>query len=115
MGKKKIEEDLSILKTMDNETVVSLIDSVYEYYMNPDSFPISKLTPGIRAPFSAIYQVFCKADRMYESLHSLGLNKEVKQKMLSKISNIYYENASRFGLLTEFITNPKSHLDIHWL
>ena len=48
-------EKLHCLAEFDNETAISLIDSAYQYLLNPKSVPLKKLTLNVRVPFSAIY------------------------------------------------------------
>ena len=51
MGK----EDLAILKDLDTDTTLQLIDSVYLYLLDSKSVPIKKMSVQIRVPFSSIY------------------------------------------------------------
>ena len=96
-------KELYILKSLDNETVLQLIDAAYEY-MNGS--PLPKLTINVRAPFSAIYRCLKHAGpKMYGELLEMSLDKEIKTELMLKMSNIYSENATRVGLLTTY------HLD----
>jgi hypothetical protein len=51
MGK----EDLAILKDLDTDTTLQLIDSVYLYLLDSKSVPIKKMSVQVRVPFSSIY------------------------------------------------------------
>ena len=47
--------DLAVLKQLDNETAVSLIDSAYKYLLDKKSVPLKKLSINARVPFSTIF------------------------------------------------------------
>ena len=51
MGK----EDLAVLKDLDTDTTLQLIDSVYLYLLDSKSVPIKKMSVQVRVPFSSIY------------------------------------------------------------
>ena len=98
-----VSKNLAILKKLDDETAIQLIDSAYEYYLDPQSYPLKKLTINVRAPFSAIYSVLKKAGvKIYQEIMEMSLSKAVKAHLMTKISSIYEVNAKRIGLLTNY-------------
>ena len=50
-----VKNDLILLKELDNETAISLIDSAYKFLLDKKSVPIKKLSVNARVPFSSIY------------------------------------------------------------
>jgi len=40
MSKSKLETDLAILRSIDSEQAIQLIDSAYDYFIDPKSFPL---------------------------------------------------------------------------
>ena len=50
-----MKEDLKVLKDLDTDTCIQLIDSAYLYLLDKKSLPLKKLTINVRIPFSAIY------------------------------------------------------------
>ena len=98
-----ISKSLSILKKLDDETAISLIDSAFDYYLDPSNYPIKKLTINVRAPFSAIYSVFKKAGiKVYKEISLTTLSKPIKTHLMTKLASIYEINAYRVGLLTSY-------------
>lgn len=83
MAKSKLETDLSILKSMETDQVIQLIDSAYDYFIDPKSFPIQRLTLNIRAPFSAIYMTIKNANpKTYDLIMGMGFEPRVSEKLL---------------------------------
>ena len=98
-----VSKSLSILKKLDDDSAIQLIDSAYEYYLDPQNYPLKKLTINIRAPFSAIYSVMKKAGvKVYQDISNMSLSKPVKQHLMGKISSIYEVNAQRISLLVNY-------------
>ncbi|CAI2381602.1 unnamed protein product [Moneuplotes crassus] len=98
-----IIKSLAILKKLDDETAIQLIDSAYDYYIDPSSYPLKKLTINVRAPFSAIYSVLKKAGiKVYKDISASSLPKPVKSHLQTKLASIYEINAKRMGLLTTY-------------
>jgi hypothetical protein len=56
-----MKEDLTMLADFDSETAIQLIESAYQYLLDPKSLPLKKLTYNVRIPFSIIYS-FLKAN-----------------------------------------------------
>ncbi len=50
-----VKTDLAVLKQLDAETAVQLIDSAHKYLLDKKSVPLKKLSINARVPFSAIY------------------------------------------------------------
>ena len=95
MSKSKLEQDLSILKHLDSDQVIQLIDSAFDYFIDPKSFPLQKLTLNIRAPFSAIYLCIKNANpKTYDMIMNMGLDDRVRARLLEKVSSIYAESAT---------------------
>ena len=96
-------KNLAILKKLDDDTAIQLIDSAYDYYLDPQNYPLKKLTINVRAPFSAIYSVLKKAGvKVYQDIMEMNLSKPIKAHLMEKISSIYEVNAHRVGLLTNY-------------
>ena len=84
-----VAKSLAVLKKYDDETVIQLIDSAHQYFLDPSNFPLKRLTAEARAPFSAIYSVFKKSGiKVYQEVNEISLSKTVKAHLLDKIVKI---------------------------
>ena len=50
-----VKTDLNVLKDLDSETAIQLVDSAYKYLLDKKSVPLKKLSVNARVPFSAIH------------------------------------------------------------
>ena len=63
-----MKEDLTMLSQFDEETAIQLIESAYQYLLDPKSLPLKKLTYNVRIPFSLIYS-FLKGNPAKQIAH----------------------------------------------
>ena len=98
-----VRTDLSILKQLDSETAIQLIDSAYKYLLDRKSVPIKKLSVNARVPFSAIH-TFLKGNphQRIEELDSLDVEEDVKKAIKAKIYLMYAQNFTKVGLLSTY-------------
>ena len=46
---------MQVLSSLDDDTVIQLIDNAYNYLLDKKSVPLKKLSPAVRVPFSVLY------------------------------------------------------------
>lgn len=96
-----MKQDLAVVKQLDAETALQLIDSAYQYLIDKKSLPLKKLSVQVRVPFSAIYS-FLRAnpDHSIRALEQMtGLEETVKQALKAKLYLMYAQNYTQVGLL----------------
>ena len=98
-----VKTDLAILKQLDNETAIQLIDSAYKYLLDKKSVPIKKLAVNARVPFSAII-TFLKGNPQHRiaELDQLDMEDEVKKVVKAKVYLMYAQNFTQVGLLGSY-------------
>ena len=106
-------EKLLILSDYDNETAIQLIESAYQYILNPKSVPLKKLSFNVRIPFSAIYQFLrTQPNKQISVLDDMAkdlkdkkkshLSMEIVNALKEKIYLLYGQNYQRVGLLSNY-------------
>ena len=98
-----VRTDLAVLKSLDNETAIQLIDSAYKFLLDKKSVPLKKLSVNARVPFSAIY-TFLKGNphtRIAE-IDNLDVEEDVRKAIKSKIYLMYAQNYTQVGLLSNY-------------
>ena len=98
-----VKTDLAIVKQLDSETALQLIDSAYKYLLDPKSVPIKKLAVNARVPFSQIY-TFLKGNPLHriDEVDSLDIEEDVKKALKAKIYLMYAQNFTKVGLLSTY-------------
>ena len=98
-----VKTDLAVLKQLDNETALQLIDSAYKYMLDKKSVPIKKLSVNARVPFSAIF-TFLKGNPQHriDELDSLSIEEDVKRAIKAKVYLMYAQNFTKVGLLSTY-------------
>ena len=98
-----VKTDLSVLKDLDSETAITLVDSAYKYLLDQKSVPIKKLSVNARVPFSAIY-TFLKGNPQHriEEIESLTVEEDVKKALKAKVYLMYAQNYTKVGLLSNY-------------
>ena len=98
-----VKTDLAVLKSLDSDTCVQLIDSAYSYLLDKKSVPIKKLSINARVPFSAIY-TFLKGNSQHriDEIEKLDLEEPVKKALKTKVYMMYAQNFTKVGLLSTY-------------
>ena len=98
-----VKTDLAVLKELDSETAITLIDSAYKYLLDHKSVPIKKLSVNARVPFSAIY-TFLKGNPQHriEEIETLAVEQDVKKALKAKVYLMYAQNYTKVGLLSNY-------------
>jgi len=95
---------MSVLDRLDDESVIELIDTAYNYLMDKKSVPIKKLSPTVRVPFSVIH-TFLKRnpEKQIKELEGMKLSsKKVIQALRAKVYLMYAQNFTQVGLLSNY-------------
>ena len=80
-------DDLRVLQDFDNDTVIQLIDSAYQFLLDKKSLPLKKLTYNVRIPFSALYSFLRGSPaKQIARLENLKLSPEIKSALKTKLS-----------------------------
>ena len=91
------------LKRLDDDTIIQLVDTAYQYMLDKKSVPLKKLSVAARVPFSAIYS-FLKGnpEKRIKEINSLDLSEAVKKSFRAKIYLMYAQNFTKIGLLNTY-------------
>ena len=92
-----------MLKNLEDEDTIELVETAYKYLMNKKSVPLKKLSVNSRAPFSAIY-TFLRGNlaQRIKELEGLEVSEPVRKALKGKIYLMYAQNFTQVTLLSTY-------------
>ena len=95
--------ELQYLQSMDEETVLQLVDTAHSYLLDNKGVPLKKLAVQNRIPFSAIYS-FLKGnpEKRIQELDEIQLSDNIKKALKAKVLLMYAQNFTKVGLLSTY-------------
>ena len=92
-----------MLKNLEDEDTIELVETAYKYLMNKKSVPLKKLSVNARVPFSAIY-TFLRGNlaQRIKELEGLEVSEPVRKALKGKIYFMYAQNFTQVTLLSTY-------------